>query len=90
MVGMREVVPGFDIANAVYAKDQPEYIPLPCYREEDGTITIRWKLSWRERWTIFKNGCLWHQVLTFNAPLQPIKLSHDCPLLIPFSRIDEI
>ena len=90
MEPMNQVVPGFDLPTVVYAKDQPEYIPLPCLKEDDGVITIRWKLSWRERWLIFRNGCLWHQVNTFNEPLQPIKLSAVCPLPTPFSYPDEV
>ena len=89
MVPMLPVIPCMDLEVTTYAKDQPEYIPLPCYREEDGTITIRWKLSWKERWRIFWNGCLWQQVLTFNQPLQPIKLTHYCPLPTPFSYPEE-
>lgn len=89
---MVDVVPGMDLEVTVYAKDQVDYIPLPCIKEKDfyGTITIRWKLSWRERWKIFINGCMWQQVLTFNGPLQPIKLTHYCPLPTPFSHNDEV
>lgn len=89
---MNEVVPGFDLEIVEYAKNQPEYLTLPCIREDgpEGLITIRWKLSWRERWKILLNGCLWQQVMTFNGPLQPIKLTHYCPLPTPFSHTDEV
>lgn len=66
-------------ANSVYAKDQPEYIPLPCHKDEHGTITIKWKLSWKERWAVLKNGVIWHQVDTFNRPLQPVNMQVDEP-----------
>lgn len=82
MQAIKEVVPGFDLGDeiVVYAKDQPEYLQLPCHKQPDGTITIRWKLTWKERFLIVLNGCFWHQVLTFNQKLQPIKISVDCPI----------
>ncbi len=77
------VVPGFDLPVVEIAKDQPQYITLPCYRHDDaeGTITIRWQLSWRERWQVFVGGSIWHQVLTFRKRLQPIKMSTECPIM---------
>jgi len=60
--------------NCIYAKDQPEYIPLPCKREEDGTINICWQLTWKERFKILFKGKIQHAVLTFNQPLQPVRL----------------
>lgn len=79
------VVPGFDLPVVEIAKNQDQYITLPCYRhgDEQGTITIRWKLSWRERWQVLIGGCIWHQVWTFHKRLQPIKLSTHCPILNP-------
>jgi hypothetical protein len=74
------VVPGYDLPVVTYAKDQPEYIALPCHRSEDGTVTTRWRLSWRERLSIFFTGDLWLQVLTFNHRLQPVKLQTTCPI----------
>jgi len=67
----------------VYAKDQPQYIPLPCFALGDpqGTITIRWQLSWKERFEVFLGGSIWHQVLTFGHRLQPIKITTECPLV---------
>jgi hypothetical protein len=74
------VIPGCDLPVVTYAEDQPEYFPLPCYRAEDGTVTIRWKLSWLERVRVLIGGCIWHSVLTFNTPLQPLKLETRCPI----------
>lgn len=72
----------------VIAKDQPEYLPLPAHvgwMDEDRSIhgvTFCWKLSWKERISILFNGILWHRVLTFGKPLQPISLSTEKPKLI--------
>lgn len=64
----------FPEQTVVYAKDQPEYLPLPAHRfknDPQGRIAFCWKLNWRERFVALWRGTLWHQVLTFNQPLQP-------------------
>lgn len=66
----------------IIAKDQPEYHPIAAHRhldDEYGRTTFCWKLSWRERMTLIFKGRIWHQVLTFNNPLQPQKLSLEKP-----------
>lgn len=68
----------FDGHNVVFAKNQPEYLPLPA-KVEGNRSTFCWKLSWRERLTILLRGILWHQVLNFREPLQPQKLSTEKP-----------
>ena len=67
--------------NAVFAKDQPEYLPLPAHCDEAGRLTCCWKLSWRERLRVLLTGRMWQQVLTFNARLQPQKLCTTKPEL---------
>lgn len=56
----------------VFAKDQPEYQPLPVLRNADGDLISAWQLSWRERIRLFLTGRLYIGLLTFNRPLQPI------------------
>lgn len=63
----------------IIAKDQPEYLPLPAHREIDGRVTFCWQFTWKERLKVLFFGQLWHQVLTFNRPLQPQKLTTDKP-----------
>lgn len=70
----------FEEQTVVYAKDQPEYLPLPAVID-NGVATFCWKLSWRERFQLLWHGLLWHQVLTFNEPLQPQLLLTKKPLL---------
>jgi len=62
-----------------FAANQPPYKPLPGVLERDGRLTTRWKLTWRERFKILRTGDLWLQVLTFNRPVQPVKLLVDEP-----------
>lgn len=58
-----------------YAKDQPEYFPIPVLRLPDGQTASRWRLTWRERLRALFFGDIYLSVLTFNRPLQPIALS---------------
>ena len=69
----------FPEQTVVFAKDQPEYLPLPAHVDEHGCVTFCWQLSWRDRLRLLVTGKLWHQVLTFGRPLQPQKLSAECP-----------
>jgi len=68
--------------NVVFAKGQPQYIPLPAHRfpnDEQGMIAFCWGLGFWERVWILFSGKIWHQVLTFNRPLQPQMLSAQKP-----------
>lgn len=57
--------------NRVLAEDQPQYQPLPVHVAGDGRMTCSWQLTWRERLELLIGGRIWHQILTFNHPLQP-------------------
>jgi len=63
----------FKEQNMVYAKDQPEYLPLPVFKNEspEGEAISCWQLTWKERLRIFWTGKLWVSLLTFNKPLTP-------------------
>lgn len=60
----------------LYAAHQSEYPTLPALKSADvrGTILVRWKLTVWERILLLFGGILYHQVLTFDEPLQPICL----------------
>lgn len=36
----------FPEQNCVYAKDQPEYLPLPVHKTPDGMVISCWALTW--------------------------------------------
>lgn len=59
--------------NVVYAKDQPEYLPLPAFRNpsERGEVVCCWSLSFVERVRLLFTGRIWLELLSFNRPLQP-------------------
>ena len=65
----------FKQQNVVFAKNQPPYMPLPAYRDDEqgGRIFHCWSLSFVERIKIFFSGKLWIRVLTFKKRPQPIR-----------------
>jgi hypothetical protein len=74
----------FREAMTIIAKNQPEYMALPAYEYEDdpcGRTVFCWKLTWKERFRLLRTGLLWHQVLTFEKPLQPQRLQVDKPVM---------
>lgn len=69
--------------NVIYAKDQPEYLPLPAYVDRSdptGRAVSCWKMDWRERIKVILTGRIYLQLLTFQQPLQPQIVSVDSPL----------
>ena len=70
------VIPGCEGFESVYAKGQPQYLPLPALHtpQGDGVVT-RWRLTWRERLRILWTGNLYLEIRTFGLPLQPLKPS---------------
>ena len=69
----------FKECNVTYAKNQPEYLPLPAYKTSDGTVTSCWGLSFFERLKVVLIGKIYLEVLTFNQPLQPLQMSVSKP-----------
>lgn len=70
----------FKGSNVVFAKDQPEYQPLPAFidaEDRDGTVVMCWKMTFWERLRILFTGRIWISVLTFRSPLQPIYVAAD-------------
>jgi len=63
----------FPEQNVVFAEDQPEYLPLPAYKDPapEGQVISCWKLSFKERLTILFKGHLWVSLMTFHKPLTP-------------------
>lgn len=71
-----EPKPREGFSSVVFAKDQPQYLPLPALT--DGSVVeTRWGLTWRERFRVFIAGHVHLQIVTFGQPLQPIRLTVD-------------
>ena len=77
MVPISPVIDG--VVEVVFAKDQPEYNPLPAIVSAGGCVTTRWRLSLRERLSVLAFGDLYLQISTFGKPLQPVKLTVSVP-----------
>lgn len=67
-----EVRPG--ARAAIFAKDQPQYRQLPA-NVQPPYVETKWKLTWKERLTLLLRGSLYLTVMTFDRPLQPIRMS---------------
>ena len=70
----------FDGANVVFGANQPEYIPLPAEKNPaTGVVLTCWKFSPDELKKIQGTGVIWLEMLTFNQPLQPVRLDVERP-----------
>lgn len=67
----------FKHQNSVFAKDQPEYIPLPALKIDSprGEVVSCWKMSFSERLKVIFTGMVWMSLVSFNRPLTPSYLS---------------
>lgn len=75
------VIPKAALPEIVFAKDQPEYQPLPAHRLEDGTVLTRWKLSFKERLRVLFCGDVYHWQMTHGGALQPILMQVEPPVV---------
>lgn len=73
------IIPGQQLPETIYAKDQPQYLPLPVWRDTDGAVLSRWHCTWRERLRILITGDVYLWQLTFNQPLQPVNVEAEAP-----------
>lgn len=67
--------------NCTYAKSQPQYLPLPAYKDQDGQVTFCWLARVWERLVFLYTGQIWIQQKTFGTPLQAIRVSVLKPLI---------
>ena len=72
----------FKEQTCVFAEDQPEYLPLPAFKSDDGQVISCWKFSFWETLKILWTGKMWFHVFTFNQPLQPQRPTLDYPFEI--------
>jgi hypothetical protein len=63
----------FKEQTVVFAKDQPEYLPLPAFVDPspEGNVISCWKLSFKERIHLLLHGCIWLSLMSFHKPLTP-------------------
>ena len=67
----------FEHQNVIFAKDQPEYQPLPALKlnTEQGEVISCWRMSLKERLKVLFTGKVWVSLTMFNKPLTPNYLS---------------
>lgn len=75
----------FPESNAVLARDQGEYEPLPVFLfgDAEGRIAFCCRLSDHEIAQIVATRTLWFQQLTFGRPFQPVAMSTERPADLP-------
>jgi len=63
----------FKEQNIIYAENQPEYLPLPAFKNKSdkGEVITCWRLSLSERIRLLFTGRIWLELLSFNKPLTP-------------------
>jgi hypothetical protein len=73
----RAVVDGLEKFERVFARDQPEYIPLRALRSNthDGRVMSRWTLTPQQRRDVTNGADIFLTLMTFNGPLQPITIA---------------
>lgn len=68
----------FKQQNITFAKDQPQYQPLPAFKhpnDPEGEVVSCWKMSIWERIRVLFTGRIWVSLLSFNDPLTPSYLT---------------
>ena len=73
------IIPGENLPVTKIAENQAEFETLPAYVDPEGTVLVRWKLSWGERIEILLNGDIYHWIRAGKNPLQPVMLSTEAP-----------
>jgi len=73
----RPVVDGLEKHEVVYAKNQPEYIPLRCLRANTGMSEVlsRWTLTPEQRKMVAEGADIFLELSTFGAPLHSIRIT---------------
>jgi hypothetical protein len=77
------------VSEMTFAKNQPQYIPLPALKFQDGLVVTRWNPSFLERLEILFGGSVYLGLLTYNHPLQPIRMSTDVEEVVGLMAEDE-
>ncbi len=67
------VISGLEEKEVVYAKNQPEYVPLRTLvsNGRDRRVLSRWEPTLEQRKAISEGADVYLQLLTFGQPLQP-------------------
>ena len=67
----------FKGANVTFAENQPEYTPLPAFKDEEGNVVTCWEISNEDFEKLVETRRIYLSIKTFNNPLQPIFMTAD-------------
>ena len=70
----------FPQQSVIWAEDQPPYLPLPAFTNDQETISC-WALSWSERFRVLFTGRMWLRQMNFGDSLQPQCPTVSCPFV---------
>lgn len=68
------LTPEFSPHEIVFAKDQPQYKPLPALVSKTGVVLTRWHLTDSERDAVLSGADILLSISTFGNPLQPVRI----------------
>jgi hypothetical protein len=70
------VIKGYETAEVIFAKDQPQYLPLPALilQGEGKPVVSRWKLDDEERSRIAQGADILLTQMIFDGPYNPIQM----------------
>jgi len=74
--------------NCTFAEDQPQYTPLPAFKDEEGNVVTCWELSNEDFEKLVETRRIYLSVKTFNNPLQPLFMSADVNEVLIFENED--
>jgi hypothetical protein len=63
----------------LFAKDQPQYMPLPASVDANGLVMTEWEPTAEELEALLTGGRIRIWVHTFNHPLQPLSVDVVAP-----------
>lgn len=64
----------FPGSNVIFGANQPEYLPLPALKTDDGEVISCWQCSAEDLEEINRTGKVYLKQSTFNGPLQPVSV----------------
>ena len=83
-------IPGHEANEIVVAREQDQYVPLPALpiTLEVGFAPIeivkglltRWRPTDEERAALANGADIWLETMTFGEPMQPVRISTECPI----------
>lgn len=75
--------------NCTFAEDQPQYQPLPAFKDEEGNVVTCWELSNEDFEKLVETRRIYLSIKTFNNALQPVFLSANVNEVLIFENEED-